>query len=415
MRPAANEDPMKTNLFAALPVALLLPFVAGLAAATRGVWSEGRVSTSAVFAALTTTFLALFVVVTRRRRPRAGVLAACHAAAWSPFIAVFAWNAISDPIVAGQAMRCGTGLMAFLIVGLPVAGLVCIALGIALGVGLAYRSTDRLIRTAATGAVGLALVAFAFAAPRMGRPDPDTYIESLDQVAVLQPGSEATLAGRSYRYERIDEPRPAQTTGDCRLTGLDDTSTASSCSTLRLRIDRGRDIAVVDSPFPIGRSSPYAFIAFRPSTGVVISISAADVADHIGPPIGWTLGAGMGGLLGLVLVVLASRIRRGAARIEGSEGTHAGEGWVELATGETLRIDAAVALPIGDVVLEQRTERVPTYRATGTPEFRRGRAGTLVRLRALRTDLAASLEAVAFATAALGAAPLVVARIVGVA
>ena len=95
-----------------------------------------------------------------------------------------------------------------------------------------------------------------------------------------------------------------------------------------------------------------------------------------------------------------------------TRGEALGGGVVELETGETLRVDAAAGLPLGTVVLGNIGEQLPTYRQMGTPTFGAAWPGTLDEMRGKLTDLAASFEAVAIAAAALGATPLLVARLV---
>jgi len=420
---ARTTNDLSRTMLAALPVALLLPFVGVLTLVLRAVWTSPRFSSSAAFAVLASLALFAFVELTRRRRPRAGVLAACHALAWAPFLAASAWSTIDEAIVSRPMRGCGTGLMAFLMFIVPVCAVVLLVLGTAAGVVFVRRSTDRAIRTVAFGATGLALVAFAFAAVRMARPDPDTYLASLEPVAELQGDAHATILGREYRYERgtPSAPIPVRTFEggnvlpprvDCTVLGLDEPKVlyapAGTCAPLRFRVDRGRDIVVVDSPpdADLGR------FAFRPSTGETTAISPATVADHIAPPIGWTVGAGLGGLIAAACVLAARRLRRRAAAIDAREAKHAGGGVVELATGETLRVDAAAGLPLGPVVLGNVGERLPTYRQMGTPTFGAAWPGTIADLRGNLTDLAASFDAVAIAAATLGATPLLVARLV---
>lgn len=417
---------------AALPVAVLLPFVAALALGMSAVASSPRFSVAATFMVLASVFLVTFVFLTRRRLPRAGLLAACHALAWTPFLAVSASEVIQEHIVAGpQALKCGTGLMGLVLLVAPVAAVFMLVIGGAVGLLLARRGTDRAVRTVAVAATGLALVAFAFALPRIARPDPDTYLASLVTVGELRTDAAAQLAGRPFRYERaaigdplggIPVPHPYNSDSNvaavprvtCTLTGLAEAETYTpqdtACPTLRIRIDRAADIALVERPE--GTWAPTR-IAFRPSDGARISISPKDVADHIGPPIGWTIGAGLGGLLGVGFIVAASRIRRRAAAFEGCEAKHVSGGWVELPSGESLRVDAAAPLPAGDVVLGNVREHMPTYRTTGAPSFGVAWPGTLSQLRQARTDLAASLDGLAIAAATLGATPLVVARVLG--
>jgi hypothetical protein len=417
------------NVIAALPVAFVLPIVAGLAGALDGLVSGPRVSTAATFTALVAPFLAGFVVLTRRRRPRAALLAACHALAWAPVIAIGAWQAIDAGIVQGHMRGCGTGVMAMFMVAIPVGGFALLAGGIAAGALLAHRETDRALRILAFVATALALVAFAFALPRVGRPDPDTYLASLTLEGELRTESEVQMAGRSFVYRRVNvaEP-PVQQVGEgpgdplpprveCQLSGLGSVETfyagAASCPVLRVRIDPGHDLAVLDAA-PYGDSSGVVPIAFRPSTGEELGITAATVADRIGPPIGWTLGAAMGGLAGAAFAIAAARARRRASSLVGVEAEHTGNGWVVLPDGDRVLVDPAATLPVGAVVLGEVTEQLPTYRLMGVPRFASARPGTLALLRCAATDLAASLDGIAIAVAVLGATPLIVARIAGV-
>ena len=85
-----------------------------------------------------------------------------------------------------------------------------------------------------------------------------------------------------------------------------------------------------------------------------------------------------------------------------------------LANGDRILVDAAAELPVGAVVLGGAQQQLPSYRVMGVPTFASARPGTLAALRSARTDLAASLDAIAIAAAALGATPLLVARIAGV-
>jgi hypothetical protein len=261
----------------------------------------------------------------------------------------------------------------------------------------------------------------------MARPDPDTYLASLPVAGELRSDSDTQLLGRGFAYHRVavavDVPAQPDvvaagavtTQVECQLTGLDPKQTyypgSDPCPVLRFRVDAGRDLAVVDSVTPGIGGAP---IAFHPSSGEQLGISAVTVADRIGPPIGWTFGAAFGGLIGAAFVVAASRLRRRAASLDLIEAQHAGNGSVVLPNGDRVLVDAAAALPVGAVVLGGATEQLPTYRTTGVPTFASARPGTLAALRSAATDLAASLDGIAIAVAVLGATPLVVARVAGV-
>jgi FtsH-binding integral membrane protein len=409
------------NVASALPVAFLLPVVAAIAAAMGALPSRPRVSTIAIFTVLVATFLAGFVGLTRHRRPRAGLLAACHAVAWVPFIAYCAWQSIANGIVQPPGLRCGTGIMALFVFAVPIGGFLLLAAGIAAGAALAHRGIDGALRTMAFGATGLALVAFAFAVPRITRPDPDTYLASLPIVGEARPESDVELFGHRFRYQRAMVPdhviggnEPSPPHAECQLVGVATIDTSypgdNECPALRVRVDPGHDLVVVDAPLSGGYVDT---IAFRPSTGERLGISAVTVADHIGPPIGWTVSAALGGLIGAAFVVAARRVRRRAAALGDVDGNHVGMGSVVLSNGDRLLVDAAAELPVGPVVLGDGKEQLPTYRIMGVPTFATARPGTLDSWRGTLTDLAASLDGVAIAAAALGATPLVVARLVG--
>jgi hypothetical protein len=426
--PSSGGKDVSRNVIAALPVPFLLPFVAALATALSAFASRPRVSAMAIFMILVTTLLAGFVTLTRRRKPRAGVLAACHALAWTPFIGMCAWQAIDSAIVQDSGLRCGTGLMGLIMLAVPIGGFALLALGIAAGALLAHRATDGALRTAAVGATALALIAFAFAAPRMMRPDPDTYLDSLQVAGELRADSETSLLGRRFDYggvltdpilsapapgEAPVEPPPSRI--ECQLTGLATTVTyypwAPRCPVLRVRVDQGHDLAVIDAP---DQNIFAPVTAFRPSSGEQLAIAPVTVADHIGPPIGWTIGAALGALAGAAFLLAARRVRRRTSAWASIEGEHVGNGAVVLANGDRILVDAAAELPVGAVVLGGAQQQLPTYRLMGVRTFASARPGTLAAFRSARTDLAASLDGIAIAAAALGATPLVVARIAGV-
>jgi hypothetical protein len=419
------------SVTAALPMVVLLPFLALLALVMKGGITTPRFSAAAMFAGLTAPLLLGFVALARRRFPRAGVVAAFHALAWTPAIAIVCAQALGDVLVEEQLhrMRCGTGLMAFLFVAAPVVAVVLVVSGLALGLLFARRATDGVLRVGALAGVALALIAFVFAAPRLGRPDADSYLAQLATVAELAPGGDAAFAGRTLRTRVVTvvEPQSADDTivkaapgshVECQLTGLGEMeilpAESGTCPRVHLRADARGDLAVLeleDAPaYP--RASPVRF-AFDPRTGVKTSITPRSIADRTAPPLGWTVGAGVGGLFGLAFFLVGRRILRDAARIAGVEAEHLGVGLVRLPTGEVVTVEAAGALRPGPVLLVEQADHAPTYRAPGSPTFGAAFAGTLAERRAERTDLASSFMAVALAVAALGATPLLVARVLG--
>jgi hypothetical protein len=431
---SAARPALSQTVNAALPIMVLLPFVALLALVMRGGIVSPRFSAAAMFAGLTVPVLLGFVALTRRRFPRAGVVAALHALAWTPAIGLLCAQELGGTIVASPSngLRCGTGLMMFVFVAAPVIAVVLELGGYALGRLFARRGTDGALRVGAFGGVALALIAFAFAAARLGRPDADSYLASLATVADLAPGGDVVFAGRTLRTRVVPVVEPAAvvdpSTGDvkvaapshveCQLTGIGTMEVLpmvrSACPRARIRSDGRGDLAVLEldgvDAFPWARS---VFLAFDPRTGATVGITPRSIADRTAPPLGWTIGAGIGSLFGLALLLVGRRVRRDAEGLTGVQADHIGAGLVRLPTGEVVTVEAAAPLPVGRVLLVEQADHAPTYRAPGSPTFGAAFAGTLAVLRADRADRASSLTAVGLAVAALGATPLVVARVLG--
>jgi len=414
------------TLTVAVPFALVLPFAALAASASGALSSSPRWSIAATFAVLVTALLVGLVLATRTRLPRAGAAASAVALAVAPAIALSAHSSLDKPIVWGppEHVGCGTGLMSLLALLAPVGLGVLFFAGLGLGIAFARRRSDGLLRIASAGGVVLALLAFGMAAVRVTRPDPDTYLATLTTAGALAVGETKTILGRDVRYEVAELPptrpwpdeSPPQPNQECRVTGLGEAISVGGfgpCPEVRFRVSPAGDFAVLETRWadPPGAFTPVR--AFRLPGVEQAPITIADVKSQIAPPVGWTIGAGLGGGLGALLLLAARGARRRARSLAGVDATHRGDGWVDLADGETIRVPAAAELPIGPVVLGDATERAPTYRETGTPTFAAARKGTLEELRGASTDLAASLEGVALAAASLGAAPLVVARFFG--
>jgi hypothetical protein len=410
---------------------VILPLLAFLALVIKAGVQGERFSAAAMFAGLTAPALLAAVALTRRRFPRAGVVAAIHALAWTPAIALLCAQALGEALVAdrSQGMRCGTGLMALVFVAAPVVAVVLVVSGLALGLLFARRATDGVLRVGAFAGVALALIAFVFALPRLAWPDADSYLARLATVAELAPGGDVVFAGRTLRTRVVTVVQPAMTDPsgvhvdawphvECELTGLGEMhvlpADSGTCPRARVRTDGRGDLALLELANPPTDPAPWsAHFAFDPRTGATTAITPRLIAGRTAPPIGWTVGGGFGALFGLAMLLVSRRLRRDAARMTGVEAEHLGVGLVRLPTGEAVTVAAAGALPAGPVLLVEQADHAPTYRAPGSPTFGAAFAGTLAELRAERTDLAASFLAVALAVAALGATPLLVARVVG--
>jgi hypothetical protein len=118
----------------------------------------------------------------------------------------------------------------------------------------------------------------------------------------------------------------------------------------------------------------------------------------------------------LAALVLATWLDRRARRLRSgalAQGTHTGDGWIEIMGSGTKHVPAARHLPIGPVIFETRPSTAPTYRADGSMGVERVVRGTLAEWIDRTLDTRASALAFAIAAVALSCAPLLAARFVG--
>ena len=434
---------VRRDVVAALPVALALPFVAGVAWLSGAVVNTPRYSSAATFTVLVGATLVGFIALTREKLPRAGAVAAAGALAWVVIVGGGVAANADHVIVPGLPDRifCGTGRQAAMMATIQVGAVVACIVGLALTGAAASRKVDPLLRAGATVSIALALIAVAFSIPTWKRPEADTYLASLVNAGEIGEGESKTLAGLALSYQRVDaretDPAPSMR-GDedvmagpprviCRLHGVAgfDLSGDSPkpCARLRLRRDPAGDIAVVDmalDPLAPPAAPSWAFApiaAFRTDDGSAFTIRPSTIGHRLATPLGWRVGAIAGAAFGAVLLFLGRRARRRAAGIAGIEAIHRGDGCVAL-EGEdrVLSVALAATLPVGPIVLEGvlegEADKAPGYRVADAPTFRSARAGTLARLREACRDRAVSLEISAFAVALVGATPLLVARFI---
>jgi len=415
---------------AVLPALALL---AGLATITSNFFGQ-RYSIAAVFAVATSAMLLGLLALTRKRMPRAGASAAGHALVWVPAILFGAGEKLDTMIVYGppSRMNCGTGLMALLMVAVPMGAVVLVALGVALSFLFSRRGADLAIRYLAVGATSLAVLASALAIARGNRPESDGFTATFPIIAELQAGEKRTILGQDVHYESVDRMGPSlnipedgsppaivKVGQECKVTGVEISAGYSfqgECSKLYFRHDVQGGYLFVEERYPgaAGTSMRAAFaVKDGRVDGLPISVSSRSMGPRLRPPIGWTVGGASTGVFAVVLLVLAARARRKARGIAGVEAVHVGMGLVELPNGETTRVTAAEQLPTGSVVLRDEGTSATAYREVGTTTFSVAEPGTLEELRGRVTDLAVSLEAVAAASASLGLAPLVIARMWG--
>lgn len=421
---AVDASSVKRSVASALPLSIGLPFL-GMCAAFVVKCSGGRASAAAAFAMMASLLLVVFVALTRRRAPRAGIVAATCATSWAGLLALGVGDKLRDPIVYGMyGMRCGTGWIAFYVIVFPILAAMTFGLGLVCGGALARRSADRFTRGLAFVAVTTAGLVLAFEIPRWGRPDTDTYVDSLTIDQTLLPEKKARIGDFALEYTRATatlsmgeaDPRFAE----CRLTGLAEPLSVRStllqseaCPPVRVRSDAAAGIVVLEAPVTCVKDSDdcwYPLTAVRTADGRELEVTPRLVSEHLAAPIGWRLGAAFGFVVAGVLLVVAERIRRRASPNGIEDALHHGEGRIEIA-GRSFLSPEAASLPTGPVILFGVAEREASYRDVGAPRWSRAEAGTSAQRSEAILDIAASVNAVALAAAALGATPLVVARL----
>jgi len=429
---ASRRAVVRRHLVAAVafvPGLLVLSFAVSL---SRAFFGE-RYSMAAAFAAVATLALVVFVAATHRRLPRAGAAAAGNALVWAPGIFYGVMDRLDHAIVAGPPGSAGRGLDSIMmIVAVPV----IVAVHVVLGAGLSYlfaRGANGALRYLALGSTALVVLAVGLSLTRVGRPDPDTFLSTFTRAGEIRPGEAKTFAGRTITFEersiRIPDP-PRSNGSDSTLsgptppgTGIDSSSCtvrgiafrsglsyeSDDCSPLVVRLDPQGTYALVEQTSAwVDTKSAFVLPSWEP-----IEIRPSTVASRLSPPIGWTVGAGITGAIALLLVGLSARARRRANAVAGTDATHVGDGVVELANGERVRVPAAAALRVGPVLLVGAAERAASYRDGDALTFTGARSGSLDSLRTRALDLAASLDGVATAAACMGAASLVACRIFG--
>jgi hypothetical protein len=378
-----------------------------------------------VFGAVTVVVAALAAVVVVRHNhdPRAGVLAASHAIVWTAVVAGAAAASLESQGVGFRSSEQAVGYYP-LFDGGPEAPAVwpkvaVVAALLSAVVLLIRHRGDSACRVLAVSATALAFAVVAFAL--LHRPAPEDYVKSLSthKLGELPIDSHLTMAGRTFRYQReiveLLVENGHETASVCRFEadgsawtlrqhggcgcpytrGHNRPHGPTDCPTLTVSANYNADIVLVGN-----------YIGFRLSDGSVVHNNALRFADRVARPPGWTLTAAFGGIVATFLLGLAHQRRRRAA-LAGQEAYHLGDGRVTLANGATRRVEAALHLPIGAVVLTELSCVEQAYRTNG-PMFVAATAGTLRELEARRTDLAASLESIALAAAILASAPLFV-------
>ncbi len=364
-----------------------------------------RFSGAALFGVLASALL-FALVRSPRLCGRAGAVAALAPLGVVPIL-FLALAIASDPLVS-LGWRCGTaqaGAFAMLAVILvpSVAGSAFLA--------TFARSPrlDPLIRGAAVAIVLTAGLGAALGLARLGRPDPDTYLASLT-TASFTVGSAHDFPGvGAVRYRRQSAPAPGEPSVDCVLEHEGGRVVASvpcvSTGKLTVTHDPRAELWVIDiveSVLSLGVRRE-VFLRGEPLPG---DLYVVDVGGRIAPPIGWTLGAVVGFVVGMSLLVASRRVRGERLARNGLEATVAEGGWVAVPGAVPVVVDGASRLTGKPVVIELSHGPEGTYREPSSPRVIAWQEGTLEDLRADIAARATTWAALALTSALLSAAPL---------
>jgi hypothetical protein len=364
--------------------------------------------------------------------PRGAIYAAVAALVTVPVVFLGASSALGEPI--RHDLRCGLGLMGLAIVA-PF-GLVLLGTPAAMAswvlVGRERPLLDRAMRIAAIVAVaGASMLVVLSTVRRAHKPEAKGYIASLPIVAEL--GSDAWRAaelselspldhqfsGPPFTYaQRTDLPngptlyRACRDGGECRLwirgraaLQVDPTpSWTRADSTYRVQRDEAHDLFVVDGAGPtlIAHGDGRARLPLYPR----------DVRDGLAAPRDWIVGASLGVLFAIALLVRGRSREQRAAAVRHREGFVTGDGTVVFNDGAS--IASPTSLTEGTAVTAiERGAVTTTFRSlSGMTDVAEGTlADRAAEARAEGTNHAAWALVIVTATAA----PLVACIVHGVA
>jgi hypothetical protein len=349
-------------------------------------------------------------VLSKRLGGRSGAVASLATLGWLPVI--FLGLAIMREAIVTTHWLCGTGQMGAIMFS-PVVILPILA-GAALTATLAWRPRfDGLLWAIALGSFLSVAAGAGLGLSWIGRPDPDTYLRSLKVVQTLKPGDSFTLVhGTKVTYAETPAlgapPAPASAPQvDCTLEGVDGALEREvHCPTLTVRHDAKADLWIVEG----ASERPWAFLGSEKRTRDIWPI---DVATSIAPPLGWTLGAVVGGLLQLGFLVKARRLRREGDELDGMEGVLQADGWVTLPGQPPLHVPGAAGLAEGPIWVRVKPGASHSYREAASATLEAWRLGTLEHARAALASREMTFVALSIATGLLCAAPLLLSGLGG--
>jgi hypothetical protein len=363
------------------------------------------------FALFTIAGIAILVRLMGRYLARAGVVASVAVLGWAPLaFGGVSWE-LGRPIVS-SSWHCGTGDLQFFTMGVVVLTLAC---GITLGMSVVLSRTriaDGIVRVLAYASVIAGGVVAALAIARDGI-EPDAWVEAQPIIADSTDTYEATVEG--IRVGVADDVVILTSDHGVVRYPEDVGPTGQHGAAMRVRHEHERDRKgrfIIEQKLTTSWYPVHAYDADLAS----VDVTPHDVRASLKPPAGWVGSAVAGVGAAFVAIGLATWLDRRVRRLRSgklAQGTHTGDGWIEIMGSATKHVPEAQMLPIGPVVFETKPPPAPTYREDGSVDVRRVKRGTLAEWIDRTLDMRASALAFAITAVALSCAPLAAARFAG--
>lgn len=384
MRPTSAERAIAIPAVALAVGVVSFVAVVGTLETFKYLSASPRISSSAAFAALLGSVIALYSVWGRAYAGRASLFVAIAVIGWVPVLFAIGDVKLGEAIARGSMERAGPYDDGPTASALPDAAAwatalcpLVAALGAPFVAKLVRSSARTRMVAAASWAVGALLVVLAFAKGQR-HPDPDMYFGSLPSRGEVEHGSIGSIGttevlfssgeGRGWNCHLEETKTRRRLTSDSLPCG----------GKLGIARDDANDLFVLGNHHA-GRAER-ADAALRGSPLEPVAVYARTIPKSIAPPIGWVLGAAAGLFIALVPLVAAIVFRR-RARIEGKDAFHRGGGVVDLDGGPTITLRDAAYLPVGPVCVDAPAAGSSSYRTAPSLPTRVLAVGTIAAVR----------------------------------
>jgi len=386
----------------------------------------GAPITSSIAIGCSLAVILLRGVMRRSLGPRAPIVTAMSLLLLVPILYIGGGIALDYPVVA-MRLHCGTALMMTLM-GTPVLIFIALLVGRMFGTIVVGDRERRWVDVALNGLAMLALVAGVVLLAVMTnharkRTTPEKYMSTLPVIAVIAPdawtpASEFPIDGMIATVDdqpltrRCHEARCEVLLGAHPRVEYRNGHSAQGVSVsdkepLIVRLDAAHGFYVLEQSGVVG--------AIDRRTNEQTEISLRMVASSIAPPRPWLIGLAVGTLVALFALVRRRTVRGELRSLERAHAARVTEhGALALAEGVRWRApDKFVADPDTEVAILVDAEARATFRHDGTPEKMTVQVGSREQLERRCRNEATIWSAIAIATIALAAAPLLAALQLG--